>query len=140
MYFFVIGVIVHIHEDNLYDNECYSRFIRDAKRCAVCYKLVTEGRERFVEYQGATYHADCFVCHTCRKSLSGIKFHLAMVAGEARRVCDDCHWISWRYYMLCAWKTFRIRIEMSMDFNLIVVVIVLMPHEQFLFWIYLCDL
>ena len=79
------GKSIFQHEGNNYDEECYALF--HAKRCAVCFKSLTETNVKFVVYDGKQYHKDCFVCFKCKKSLSGEKFYLV---GE-NRICKDCN-------------------------------------------------
>jgi len=78
------GKSIYQHEGNNYDEECYAAF--HAKKCAVCYKPLTDTKVKFVVYDGKSFHNDCFVCFKCRGSLSGQKFY---VEGE-RRICTKC--------------------------------------------------
>uniref|UniRef100_A0A7M6DP63 LIM zinc-binding domain-containing protein n=1 Tax=Clytia hemisphaerica TaxID=252671 RepID=A0A7M6DP63_9CNID len=78
------GKAIYKHEGHNYDQECYSIF--HAKKCAICYKSLTETNVKFVVYDGKQYHKDCFTCYSCRKSLSGEKFYL----DNDKRYCKDC--------------------------------------------------
>ncbi|XP_057289739.1 four and a half LIM domains protein 2-like [Hydractinia symbiolongicarpus] len=79
------GKSIYKHEGHNYDQECYSTF--HAKKCAVCYQALVDPKIKYVTYDGKTYHPDCFVCHKCKKTLSGKQFYLV----DDTKVCEDCH-------------------------------------------------
>jgi len=78
------GVSVHIHEGNLYDQECFFAF--HAKCCDVCRKPIVGENVRFLTSGDKSYHPACYVCFHCRKNLSGLEYY--MVGGN--RVCGPC--------------------------------------------------
>uniref|UniRef100_A0A7M5X8E1 LIM zinc-binding domain-containing protein n=1 Tax=Clytia hemisphaerica TaxID=252671 RepID=A0A7M5X8E1_9CNID len=79
------GKAIYKHEGHNYDQECYGTF--HAKRCAKCYEVLTDPKVSYVQYDGKTFHPDCFTCSRCDKSLAKQQFYLD---GE-NKLCEKCH-------------------------------------------------
>ena len=78
------GKPVHVHEGNLYDQECFFAF--HAKCCDICRKPITGANVRFLTSADKSFHPACYVCFHCRKTLSGVEYYMV---GE-NRVCVPC--------------------------------------------------
>uniref|UniRef100_A0A2K5PN85 Filamin-binding LIM protein 1 n=1 Tax=Cebus imitator TaxID=2715852 RepID=A0A2K5PN85_CEBIM len=54
--------------------------------CAFCHKTVSP-RELAVEAMKKQYHAQCFMCRTCRRQLAGQRFYQK----DGRPLCEPCY-------------------------------------------------
>ncbi|CAF3431245.1 unnamed protein product [Rotaria sp. Silwood1] len=50
---------------------CESCYINSLEKCVVCARPITD---RILRATGKPYHAECFCCIVCHKSLDGVPF------------------------------------------------------------------
>ncbi|XP_044060395.1 four and a half LIM domains protein 1a isoform X1 [Siniperca chuatsi] len=67
--------------DDIYCAPCHDK--KFAKKCFHCKQPITSGG---ISYQDQPWHSECFVCHTCRKTLAGARF----TSHENKVYCVDC--------------------------------------------------
>jgi len=63
------GKACHTHEGYLYDQDCYAAYC--ASKCNVCHIPITGNHVKFIKVGDKTFHTECYVCHSCKKSLQG---------------------------------------------------------------------
>eukprot|EP00122_Pirum_gemmata_P006867 Pgem_evm1s6289 len=72
---------------NMIDNKVFCQQCYIAQKCDQCVRCEKFISDRKLMYDDKPYHATCFTCSSCEKSLDGIPFKLQ--DGVIR--CSDCH-------------------------------------------------